>query len=125
RLRNLLERVPGVRGVRLAGGDRDPRGSPDDAQRLGDTRRVVVLLVRDEDLDVRVPRLVRIAIGGDVDARGPGAVEESDRLVRLAPHADGGELDVRDLEGQPALSRDLDGLLEGREGLLRLVADVR
>ena len=117
--------LPAYVRVGLAGRDGHPVRPADVGERAVDALRVEVLLVRHEDLDVRVPGLVGIAVGRDVLALRARRVDQGDGPLRLAPDAHGGELDVGDVERQPALLRDGDRLVHRLEALVRLVAAVR
>ena len=86
-----------------------------------------VLPLREEHGHRRLPVLVRVHVGGDVDAGRARVVELPDQLVRTPPQALHRELHVGDLDrdlGFPADADDLVDGLEERAILAPHVADV-
>ena len=113
-----------LRELRQAG-DLDVPPAAHVVERLLDARGIRPLLVRHENLEIRVPRQIRIGIGGDIQAAPPRRLDDRDDFRRLAPDADGAELDVRDLDWKACLFADRNGLPDGFERAVSLVTDVR
>ena len=94
---------PTYSGCARAAGDRDAVAPPTSARARSTLSGSSYFLFGNEDLDVRVPRLVRIAVGRDVLARASRAAANRSTASRgLSPDADRAELDVGDLDGNAA-----------------------
>ena len=124
-VRDGVERAELVLGMRRMADDQHVRRAADVGERLLDARRVVVPLVGHEDGDRRAPGVVGIRVGGHVDAAARAASISAIAVGRLAPHADGAELDVRNLDRDVRALADRDRFPQRVEALVGLVADVR
>src|SRR6476661_4300651 len=121
----ILYRVGLIGSVRRKFIDRDVTGPTDVGQSFGDALRILVLLIWHKDFDGRSPSIVGIAIREKIETALARRFDHADVLRRLAPNADGAELDVRMLDGDVGALADSDLFLQGLKREVSFVADVR
>jgi hypothetical protein len=85
---------------------------------------VVVVPVREQHLERRMPEIVGVAVGGDVNALGTGGLHGGHDAPARFPFALHGHLDMRDLHGQFRLPPDVDDFVNGVLDMDVLAADM-
>ena len=121
---DLGHRLAGVRRIGREAPQEKAVGGRDLAQ--DELRRLPVLEIAfgEQHGQGRLPVEVGIDVGGDVDARGAGLVEDAQEAVGLAPQAEHRQLHVGDLDGELRLAADGDDLVDRVPEVAVLAPDV-